>query len=45
VDVLEREADDAAHDEVPMVDQTRSWKAVVQRPKTVTRQEPFSWKV
>jgi len=40
VNVVKREADDAEHGEVPTVDQTRSWKAVVQRPKTLTR-EPF----
>ena len=41
VDVAKQEeADDTMGAKVSIVDQTRSWRAVVRRPKTLTR-EPF----
>lgn len=36
----QEEADDTMGAKVSIIDQTRSWRAVVRRPKTLTR-EPF----
>ena len=40
MDVAKREAYDVAHGKVSEVDQIHRWKAVVRRPKPLTR-EPF----